>query len=89
MATPVILILVLVAFGLVYVGVPLCLDVFLRWRRPRMLACPERRIAAEVEVDALHAALTTPFGGPRHRIRHCSLLSPGERCAGTCLEGLP
>ena len=52
------------------------------------LACPERNIHAQVDVNASGAALASAYGVRRLNLRKCSLLSPGEVCDEACLKGV-
>jgi hypothetical protein len=78
----------LVAIGglaLGYVIAPIVADVFSRFRRPRLVRCPETGLTAEVAIDARHAAFTAVPGPPDLRVTGCSLWPEREDCAQRCV----
>ncbi|MFQ5840000.1 MAG: hypothetical protein ACE5HK_04700 [Candidatus Methylomirabilales bacterium] len=79
----------LLALGLVYVVLPTVLDAFRRFRRGRVVRCPETHAEATVHLDARHAAWTTAIGPPVLRIRDCSLWPERQGCSRVCLKSLP
>jgi hypothetical protein len=86
MSYPWILIFAILALGIAYVLFPWMAHVFARYRRPRLLRCPETGTKAWVEVDAPHAALTAAFGKPDVRAKECSLWADRGACAESCLK---
>jgi hypothetical protein len=85
MSNPGLVLVAILALALLYVLIPLMADTLRRFRGPRMLSCPEAGGEAEVGIDASHAALTSAFGTPSLRVRHCSLWPERERCKQDCL----
>ena len=73
-----------VAFA--YVLVPIAMDTFWRYRSRRMLYCPETGLAADVQIDARHAALTAIPGPPELRVEGCSLWPGRSGCEQACLR---
>jgi hypothetical protein len=51
--------------------------------------CPETGIAAEIEVDARHAALTALGGTPDVRVAECTLWPGRAGCAEACARETP
>jgi hypothetical protein len=73
------------ALALVYVIAPIVADAFDRFRRTRTVGCPETGLAAEVDMDAWHAALTAVPGPPDARVAACSLWPARTGCAQKCV----
>jgi len=86
MTHPWIVVLAILAAALLFVLMPLVADTFRRFRRPRLLSCPETGGKAEVGLDASHAALTSAFGQPLLRVQSCSLWPEKQRCKQDCLS---
>ena len=86
MSNPAWLILAILALGMLYVILPWVAHVFARYRRPRLVRCPETGTKAWVEIDAPHAALTAAFGAPDVRTKECSLWADRGACAEECLK---
>ena len=59
-----------------------------RYRGSRIVTCPETKKPAVVEVDALHAALTSTVGLPDIRLEECSRWPIREQCGQECLMDL-
>lgn len=59
-----------------------------RYRGPRIVTCPETKKPAIVEVDALHASLTSTVGLPDIRLQECSRWPIKEQCGQECLMDL-
>jgi hypothetical protein len=74
----------LVAIGLFF-GIRYFVRAYIRYRDSRMIICPENRQAAIVEVDAMHAALTSAFGQPDIRLQNCERWPLYEACGQECL----
>jgi len=81
------LILMIGAIGFFYVVVPVALAVNRRFRGPRTVVCPETGGAAEIELDAWHAAVTAMPGPPRLHVAACTRWPERARCRETCLTG--
>lgn len=59
---------------------------FWKFRGKRVVTCPETNAPAGVEVDALHAAATAPFGGGVDlRLKACTRWPEREPCGQECL----
>ena len=86
MSQPWILVAAIVAIGVVYVLIPVFTETFFRFRGLRRLGCPVTGAAAEVHIDASHAAFTDAFAGrPRLRVGSCSLWPAQRGCGQRCL----
>jgi hypothetical protein len=59
-----------------------------RFRGSRIVTCPETNRPTIVEVDALHASLTSTVGLPDIRLKHCSRWPLREQCGQECLMDL-
>ena len=59
---------------------------FLTFRGMRVLACPESRQPAAVELTAWRASLTGIFGRPAPRVRECSRWPERSRCNQVCVQ---
>lgn len=54
----------------------------------RIVTCPETARPANVEVDAVHAVLTSAIGVPDIRLQNCSRWPLRENCGQECLLNL-
>lgn len=61
---------------------------FSRYRGSRIVTCPETKKPAIVEVDSLHASLTSTVGLPDIRLEQCSRWPIKEQCGQECLMDL-
>jgi hypothetical protein len=59
-----------------------------RYRGTRIVTCPETKKPAIVEVDSLHASLTSTVGLPDIRLEECSRWPIKEQCGQECLLDL-
>jgi len=59
-----------------------------RFRGARIVTCPETNKPTIVEVDALHASLTSAVGLPDIRLKDCSRWPIKEQCGQECLMDL-
>ncbi len=59
-----------------------------RYRGSRVVTCPETKKPAIVEVDALHASLTSIVGLPDIRLENCSRWPVKKQCGQECLTDL-
>jgi hypothetical protein len=84
MATPWITLAGIAALALIYVVAPIVADAFFRFHRKRTVGCPETGLAAEVEIDARHAAFTAVPGPPAVRVAKCSLWPDRRGCEQKC-----
>jgi hypothetical protein len=85
--TEIVLIFVAVALAAIGIGwlTVKAFKAFLRYRGKRVVTCPETCQQVGVEVDALHAAATAPFGGPALRLKECTRWPEREPCGQECL----
>jgi hypothetical protein len=60
----------------------------LRYRDSRVIICPDSGEQAMVEVDAVHAALTSALGQPDIRLQNCWRWPLHENCGQECLVQL-
>lgn len=59
-----------------------------KYRATQAVTCPENKSPAVVEVDALHASLTSIVGIPDIRLQDCSRWPIKEECGQECLIDL-
>ena len=59
-----------------------------RYRGPRIVTCPETKRPTIVEVDSLHASLTSTVGLPDIRLKDCSRWPIKKDCGQECLMDL-
>ena len=59
-----------------------------RYRGSRIVTCPETKKPAIVEINALHASLTSTVGPPDIRLEECSRWPLKEECGQECLMDL-
>jgi hypothetical protein len=59
-----------------------------RYRGKRIVTCPETKEPTIVEVDALHASLTSTVGLPDIRLQDCSRWPIRKQCGQECLMDL-
>ena len=85
MRYPWVVLVAVLAVAFLYVLMPLVADTFRRFRRPRMLSCPENGGPAEVGIDASRAALSSAFSHPLLRVKSCSLWPKRQGCKQHCL----
>jgi len=78
---------VLVAAGLFF-GIRYFVRAYVRYRDSRLIICPENGEAAMVEVDAVHAALTSALGQPDIRLQNCWRWPIHRGCGQECLVQL-
>ena len=58
---------------------------YIRYRDSRIITCPDNGEAAIVEVDAIHAALTSALGQPDIRLQNCGRWPLLQNCGQECL----
>lgn len=87
MSNPWTVITAILALAALYVLLPRVVDTFLRYRRSKVLRCPETGREAEVGIDASRAAFTSAFGEPLLRATQCSLWPERRGCGQGCLKG--
>ena len=83
------LVMYVIAIALVAVSLFLLVRFFvrayIRYRDSRIITCPDTGEAAMVEVDAVHAALTSFAGVPDIRLRDCWRWPINQNCGQECL----
>jgi hypothetical protein len=75
----------LVGAGVLAVALRVALRAYLRYRGTRVIVCPEQVEFAAVEVDAVTAALTAPYGKSDLRLESCSRWPERGDCGEACL----
>ena len=70
MSTPLITIIAITLLGALYVTFPIVVDGFLRYRKKRVMQCPETKSLAEVDIDAPRAAVTSLLGKPQLTVKN-------------------
>lgn len=86
METLLVLIGAVVLLGIFYVLLPRFIFTYQRFRRKRVLRCPESGMLVEVDMDPRFAALTSPFGKPLLRVKNCTLWPRKKDCEQECLH---
>lgn len=86
METPLITIAAITVLGVVYVTLPIFSDYFRRYRRKRVLKCPETGMVVEVDINARRAAISSLFGKPVLKVRNCTLWPWKENCGQSCVK---
>lgn len=71
-----------------YFGIKWLIRAYSRYRGTKIVTCPETGRPAVVEVDALHASLTSTVGPPDIRLNDCWRWPLQERCGQECLTDL-
>ncbi|HKZ03741.1 MAG TPA: hypothetical protein VJ180_15970 [Pyrinomonadaceae bacterium] len=71
-----------------YVGIRSLFRAIQKYRGTRIVICPETGSPTIVEVDALHAALTSVAGTPDIRLEACSRWPIKENCGQECIANL-
>jgi hypothetical protein len=85
---PLLLLSAIVVTGVLYVLVPTVADAARRFRGPRVVRCPSTHGPVNVELDTMHAAVTSLIGEPRLRIARCARWPECAHCDQGCLEGV-
>jgi hypothetical protein len=81
---PWIVLLGVVVATVVYVLLPVALTTLSRYRRLRLLRCPETGEECRLRFDAARAALTSCLGRPRLVVQSCSLWPSRADCGRAC-----
>ena len=79
--------LALVATAL-YFGILWLVRAYSRYRGTKIVTCPKTGRPAIVEIDALHASLTSTVGLPDIRLENCWRWPLKEQCGQECLTDL-
>ena len=71
-----------------FLGIRYFVRAYVRYRDSRIIICPGNGEAAIVEVDAVHAALTSALGQPDVRLQNCARWPLNQSCGQECLVQL-
>jgi hypothetical protein len=71
-----------------YFGVKWLVRAYSRYRGTKIVTCPKTGRPAAVEVDALHALLTSTVGPPDIRLNDCWRWPMNQECGQECLTDL-
>lgn len=71
-----------------FLGIRYFVRAYVRYRDSRLIICPQTGAAAIVEVDAVHAALTSALGQPDIRLQSCGRWPIYQACGQECLTQL-
>ena len=82
------LIVVVVVAAAFWFGIRQLVRSISKYRGPRIVTCPETKKSAIVEVDSVHALLTSTVGLPDVRLQDCSRWPIMEQCGQECLMDL-
>jgi hypothetical protein len=77
---------VLVGLGALFIYGRRLLAAWLSYRGTRVVVCPENRQVVAVEVDASHAAWTSPQGKTELRLEACTRWPEKASCGQECLH---
>lgn len=86
MITPWITVAAIVGLALIYVLFPVAEYTFQRYRKKKVLRCPEEMTLAEINIDARYAAFSSTLGKPHLRVSDCSLWPKRKGCRENCLS---
>jgi hypothetical protein len=81
------MVVILVALG-AYFGIKWLVRARSRFSGAKIVTCPETGKPAVIEVDALHASLTSSVGFPDIRLENCSRWPLKQQCGQECLTSL-
>ena len=82
------LIAILILAAALSYGIRWLVRSFSRYRGSRIVICPETKKPAIIEVDSLHASLTSTVGLPDIRLEDCSRWPIKKQCGQECLMEL-
>ena len=88
METAMTIISAIVALAVGYVLVPVAMSAYRRYRGVRTVECPATGTPAEIELDALTAAITATTGEPLVGVARCSHWPDRQNCGQECLARL-
>lgn len=80
--------LLVLAGAAIYFVLPHFVRAYSRFQGSRVVVCPETNAQALVEIDAVHAALTSVVTKPDIRLDHCSRWPIRQDCGQECLARL-
>ena len=76
----------IILLGGLFVLLPVALHTFQRYRRKKVVKCPETGGLAEVNINAPRAAISALFSKPLLRVKNCSLWPKRQGCREGCLK---
>jgi hypothetical protein len=79
------LITAIVVLAFAYVAIPVALAAYRRYRGVRRVECPATGTPAEIEIDALTAAVSAAAGPPLVDVTRCTHWPEREDCGRECL----
>jgi hypothetical protein len=74
--------------GAVYIVAPVAADSYRRFRRRKLVVCPDAGKIAELELNSTAATLLSALGKQWVRVKRCSLWPRQRDCAQKCLTNL-
>ncbi|MCC6858407.1 MAG: hypothetical protein IT158_07595 [Bryobacterales bacterium] len=86
MSAPALFVVVAFALTALYFLARVVVPAFLKHRGKRLITCPENQAPAAVEVDAMHAAVTTGLGHTVLQLNTCSRWPERRDCGQECLS---
>jgi len=86
MSAPALFVLVAFALTAAYFLARVVVPAFLKYRGTRLITCPENQASAAVQVDAMHAAVTSGVGHMVLQLRDCSRWPERKDCGQECLS---
>lgn len=88
METAAYLIVILSLASASYFGIRFIVRAFSSYRGTKIVTCPETGRPAVVEIDALHASLTSTVGLPDIQLKNCQRWPLTQECGQECLIDL-
>ena len=82
------LIAIIILAAALWFGIRWFVRSYSRYRGTRIVTCPETNRPVVVEVDALHASLTSTVGLPDIRLKDCTRWPINKKCGQECLVEL-
>lgn len=86
MKTPLMTIASVIALAVLFVLLPLLVYSFQRYRKKRVLRCPETGQLAEIDINAGGAAFSSLFGRPLLKVKNCTLWLKRKGCGEDCVR---
>lgn len=86
METALITVGAIIILSIFYLFLPELIYTFQRYRRKKVLRCPETALLAEVDVDAARAAFSSFSGKSMLRVKNCSLWPKRKGCRQGCVK---
>jgi hypothetical protein len=85
MITPLITISAIIAAAVALVFAPLALEVYARYRRRKVVTCPDNQMFTEVTLHAGRAAFGSLFGKSKLTVKSCSRWPRKKGCDEACV----